>query len=176
MRTSATVANRLHRAEAQATRPASRDARRSPPRGASLNPGGPGDRGAPARSSGYAAGGDVPSGMIVQRDAGGHARAAPGPGMHRELATDGRDPIAHSGEAHTCRYPLGVESSAVVADLEVQRAVVRQLDDDARRLARVLRGVLERLEAGEVRGALDLSRVAADRAGEHGRRKRRSQR
>src|SRR5204862_837938 len=65
---------------------------------------------------------------------------------------------------------------AVVANLEPQRPILLQRDRDRRGAARVLRGVLYRLEAAEVDRALDRLRVAADAVGLHVRRDRRLER
>ena len=53
---------------------------------------------------------------------------------------------------------------------------VGQFHDRAARAVRVLLGVLQRLQAAEVGGALDLARVAADTRGEHRGREARAQR
>ena len=71
------------------------------------------------------------------------------------------------------RDAVRVEAGAVVAHLQAQRAVVGQLDHRDARALRVLGRVLQRLQAAEVRGALDLARVAPDAGGEHRGRKRR---
>ena len=77
---------------------------------------------------------------------------------------DGTDAVGHVHEAVAAvRARRHVEAGAVVGDDEQQRALVlADVDRRVRAVARVLAGVLERLEAAEVHRRLDRLVVAPD--------------
>src|SRR2546421_486734 len=69
--------------------------------------------------------------------------------------------VPHVGEPRAARALARVEAFPVVDDLEHQAAFLfAEADRHARSLTRVLAGVLERLEAAEVDGGLDILGIA----------------
>ena len=105
--------------------------------------------------------------LAVDLDAAEDPGAGAGRRLDPQLTADRRQAIPHPGDAGPPRRRLGGEAAAVVADLEAEVAVEAQLDPDAARAVGVLAGVLQRLQAAEVDGALDLR-------GQAGRPRRRS--
>src|SRR5436190_7799069 len=92
-----------------------------------------------------------------------------------ELTAHRGQAILHVGDARA-RGRRAVEAGAVVAHLESEGAVLSQGDGDRSRIARVLRGVLQCLEAAEVDRALHVLRVAGNAVRSHTRRDRGPQR
>ena len=92
-----------------------------------------------------------------QWDRPGHGRPAPSGRADREPSAERADAVAHAGEAGADRRGGRVEAGAVVGDLEAQRSLSSHTRATVRGgLARVLRRVLERLQAAEVDRRLDL--------------------
>src|SRR6266566_4323770 len=88
-----------------------------------------------------------------------HARSVAGLTPYDERSTDSVEAVRHALEAGAVAGRGRVESIAVVGDLEGQAAVdLGQLDGGPRRM-RVLRDILECLEAAEIHCRLDLLRV-----------------
>ncbi len=93
------------------------------------------------------------------RSASSHARSVAGLTPYDERSTDSVEAVRHALEAGAVAGRGRVESIAVVGDLEGQAAVdLGQLDGGPRRM-RVLRDILECLEAAEIHCRLDLLRV-----------------
>ena len=89
-----------------------------------------------------------------------------------DLAAERADAVAHVGQAAAGLTAVGVETGTAVADREAQTpAALMQMDGDGSARAGVFGGVLQRLQAGEVDGLLDLGPLPAQalRVQAHGR-------
>ena len=94
-----------------------------------------------------------------------NARALTGSRRHLDRAGERIHPVAHIGEPGTHLHGRGVEASAIVSHLELQRpGAIAKLHHD-RGCVRVFLHVLQRLEHAEVHRRLDVLRITLDSLG-----------
>src|SRR5215211_5762411 len=96
---------------------------------------------------------------LRQLDRTDDARAVARPRVDREVTAGGLDAVIHVAQSASVLIPER-EPGPIVADLEAQTAAcLGDRDRESGGTAGVLECVLQRLDAGEVDGALDLDRV-----------------
>src|ERR671931_650924 len=125
-----------------------------------LPPTSPSQRSAPIASKRHGPRRADPS--VAERDRPEDTGAFTGGRLDLHTPPDSTEPVTHIGEPRAGAALTDVEAGAVVRYLEQQSALLfPHPDGDRCPIARVLGGVLQRLEAAEVHGRLDLGRVPA---------------
>src|ERR671916_2405421 len=102
----------------------------------------------------------MPAGLR-EFDRSGDDGAPVGSRLDREASADRLDAVVHVPHA-AALVMIGSEAGAVVAHLEPQHPAGLGQPDPDRARAGVLHGVLERFDAREVHGALDLGRMPGE--------------